>query len=81
MQPEIIGFVRDADNGTEVNALLARIRQAIWNNDTFLAVLGEHDVLTQESLRVGFNQAESDGGEGAFALTLSIDYFFAPASP
>jgi hypothetical protein len=44
MQPEIIGYVRDGANGTEINALLARIRRAVWNNDTFLAVLGENDV-------------------------------------
>jgi hypothetical protein len=81
MQPEIVGFVQDADNGTEINALLARIRAAVWNNDAFLAVLGENDTVAQDSLRVGFNQSESEGGEGAFSLTLAIDYVFNPASP
>jgi hypothetical protein len=80
-QPEVIGYVQDPANGAAINALLARIRKAIWNNDTFLGVLGENDTITQESLVVGFNAAETGGGEGAFRLTLSIDYVFNPSSP
>jgi hypothetical protein len=81
MQPEIIGFVRDAANGTEINALLSRVRGAIWNNDTFLAALGETDTVTQESFNTGFNAAEGAGGEGVFKLLISIDYSFTPSSP
>jgi len=51
----------------------------IFGNPTFLAALGEEDVLVQDALTFGLNQGkkvESDVG-----ITLSIDYSFNPENP
>lgn len=84
MQPAIYGYVKAAAGSpgnisADVNALIARVRKAVFNNDTFLAALGADDVVSQDSLVLQFTPGATP--EADFEMHLNIDYSFNPASP
>jgi len=65
--------------GTAANALLARVRKAIWTNTALQSAIGADAVIGQDSLTQDI--ASGSKTEGAYVLHLSIPYQFNPSSP
>lgn len=65
--------------GTAANALLARVRKAVWTNEALRTAIGTDAVITQDSMQQDI--ATGSKTEGAYILHLSIPYQFNPASP
>lgn len=80
-QPCIALYVEGigAAAGTAANALLARVRKAIWTNDALRTAIGTDAVITQDSMQQDI--ATGSKTEGAYIIHLSIPYQFNPQSP
>lgn len=80
-QPAIGIYVEGvgAGAGSAANALLVRVRKAIWNNSTLAAALGADATISQESIVQDLAPATKT--QATLILTLSIPYEFNPADP
>lgn len=65
--------------GTAANALLARVRKAVWTNEALRTAIGTDAAITQDSMQQDL--ATGSKTEGAYILHLSIPYQFNPANP
>jgi hypothetical protein len=65
--------------GTAANALLARVRKAVWTNEALRTAIGTDATIGQDSMQQDI--ATGSKTEGAYLIHLSIPYQFNPASP
>ncbi len=81
MTPIVVGHVMGLDGtlGTLTNALLAAVQSAIFNDSTLQGLAQPRGCVQQESVATDIGKGRT--GQGSFALTLSILYYFDPTNP